>query len=285
MRTLRHIALFVVLAAGVGLSTPVFAADQSARAQNNGRRMRFQGMDRDGDGVITRTEWRGNSQAFRQHDRNGDGVLSGNEVWVPANQQDPFFGDRNIDQRGLTAAFRRADVNNDGVIDRGEWYGDLDTFDRVDRNNDGRINQNEFLGDNVAGTSGTMSFDELDRNNNGVITANEWVGTRADFNALDRDDDGVISRSEYRVDAEYQNDQINTRSPAYRAGVTRGLAEGKQAGHEDRTINGGRWDLEGQRELEQADSGYTPAVGSREEYQAGYRVGFRRGYRDGFGRQ
>ena len=70
--------------------------------------------------MITRTEWRGSIQAFRQHDRNGDGVLSGDEVWVPANQQDPFFGDRNIDQRGLVAAFRRADVNNDGAIDRGE---------------------------------------------------------------------------------------------------------------------------------------------------------------------
>ncbi len=65
--------------------------------------------------------------------------------------------------------------------------------------------------------------------------------------------------------------------------MTRGLAEGKQAGYEDRTINGGRWDLDGQRELEQADSGYTTAVGSRAEYQAGYRAGFRRGYREGFG--
>jgi Ca2+-binding EF-hand superfamily protein len=281
MRALRHIALLVGLTAGLGMSAQVAAADQNPRAQNNnGQRMRFRGMDRDGDGVITRTEWRGSIQAFRQHDRNGDGVLSGDEVWVPANQQDPFFGDRNIDERGLVAAFRRADVNNDGVIDRGEWYGDVNTFERVDRNDDGRINRTEFLGEgeDAVGTSGGASFDELDRNINGVITPNEWIGTRADFNALDRDDDGVISR------AEYQNEQNNTRSAAYRAGLTRGLAEGKQAGYEDRTINGGRWDLEGQRELEQADSGYTSAVGSREEYQAGYRVGFRRGYREGFGR-
>ena len=284
MRALRHVALLVVLAAGFGVSAHVAAADQTRRAQNNnGQRMRFQGMDRDGDGVITRSEWRGSTQAFRQHDRNGDGVLSGDEVWVPANQQDPFFGDRNIDERGLNAAFRRADVNNDGVIDRGEWSGDVNTFERVDRNNDGRINRTEFLGEaeDVVGTSGRASFDELDRNNNGVITANEWIGTRADFNAFDTDNDGVISRAEYRND---QYNQNNTRSAAYRAGLTRGLAEGKQAGYEDRTINGGRWDLEGQRELEQADSGYTPSVGSREEYQAGYRVGFRRGYRDGFGR-
>ena len=201
MRALRHVALFVGLAIfGFGMTVPAHASDdQGTRAQNNnGRRMRFQGMDRDGDGVITRTEWRGNIQSFRQQDLNGDGVLSGNEVWVPAGQQDPLFGDRNIDQRGLTAAFRRADVNNDGVIDRDEWYGDLPTFERVDRNDDGRINRTEFLGDDAVGTSGSASFNELDRNGNGVVTANEWIGPRAEFNRLDADDDGVVTRDEYR---------------------------------------------------------------------------------------
>lgn len=42
--------------------------------------MRFKGMDKNGDGVITRREWRGNDRSFRNHDRNGDGVLSGSEV-------------------------------------------------------------------------------------------------------------------------------------------------------------------------------------------------------------
>ena len=42
------------------------------------------------------------------------------------------------------------------------------------------------------------------------------------------------------------------------------------------------WDLEGQRELEQADSGYTPQVGTMSDYQAGYREGFRVAYRAGF---
>ena len=60
-------------------------------SNNNGRRMRFQGMDADGDGVITRTEWRGNLQSFRQQDLNDDGVLSGNEVWV-RRSAGPLFG-------------------------------------------------------------------------------------------------------------------------------------------------------------------------------------------------
>ncbi|HEV2843474.1 MAG TPA: hypothetical protein VG477_01400, partial [Thermoanaerobaculia bacterium] len=37
--------------------------------------MRFAGMDRNRDGQITRSEWRGNDRSFAQHDWNGDGVL------------------------------------------------------------------------------------------------------------------------------------------------------------------------------------------------------------------
>jgi Ca2+-binding EF-hand superfamily protein len=280
MQALHRVAFIAALAVvGSDITAAAATAAQSNRVQtNSGRRMRFQGMDGDGDGVITRREWRGSAQSFRRQDLNADGVLSGDEVWLPAGQEDPLFGDRNVDQGSLDAAFRRADFNSDGAIDRNEWYGDFMTFDRVDRNNDGRINRSEFFGDGTVGTSGSATFNELDRNGNGVITANEWIGARAAFNAVDTDNDGVITRDEYQSEREI------TRSPAYRAGLNRGLAEGKQAGHEDRTINGGRWDLEGQRELESADSGYTPAVGLREEYQAGYRAGFRRGYRDGFGR-
>src|SRR5262245_33692761 len=42
--------------------------------------MRFRGLDRDHDGVITRDEWRGNSVSFRVHDWNRDGLLAGREV-------------------------------------------------------------------------------------------------------------------------------------------------------------------------------------------------------------
>ncbi len=52
-----------------------------AEAARNGRHGksedgRFRGMDRDGNGVITRDEWRGNNKSFEKQDRNRDGVIS-----------------------------------------------------------------------------------------------------------------------------------------------------------------------------------------------------------------
>jgi hypothetical protein len=91
----------------------------------------------------------------------------------------------------------------------------------------------------------------------------------------------VITRNEYRQRADADPGALQDRSEAYRAGYNRGLAEGRQAGSEDKQRN--QWDLDGQRELEQADSGYYPQLGDRREYQAGYRAGFTRGYRLGFG--
>ena len=142
-------------------------------------------MDVDGDGVITRAEWRGSDQAFRRHDRNNDGVLSGDEVW-----------DRTLDG-DLTAEFRRADRNGDDALSRAEWWADAATFDRVDQNRDGRLSLAEFLGEEVRDSSSDpRSFAALDRNGNGVITANEWDGRHEDFVALDADGDGVIARAD-----------------------------------------------------------------------------------------
>jgi Ca2+-binding EF-hand superfamily protein len=218
----QQLAFAVLVAAWAGSST-AYTAEQGRRQQQAGYRerdmqMRFQEMDTDGDGVITRAEWRGNAQAFREHDTNHDGVLSGDEVWM---------------RRGRNG------------------------------NRDTELNQ--------------RSFASLDRNNNGVITSGEWIGRAEDFRALDADGDGVITQWEY------EQGRTVTQTPAYRAGRERGLADGRQAGREDKTINGGKWDLEGQRELETADAGYNSNLGARADYQAGYREGFRSGYREGFG--
>lgn len=260
----------LLLVVVLGLAPEAFALEQANprnRQDNRGQQMRFRNMDRDNDGVVTRAEWRGSLEAFQQEDTNNDNVLSGPEVWT--SQSSP------TGPESLRQVFNNADRNNDRLLARDEWYGDLQTFERVDRNNDGRISWGEFQGnDEAVGTSGVQeTFESLDRNRNNVLTASEWTEDRSEFDALDADNDGVVTRSEYR--------QGQNRTPSFRAGYERGLTDGREAGRGDK--NAGQWDLDGQRELEQADAGYNPVVGLRSEYQAGYRAGFRRGYAIGFG--
>ena len=104
---------------------------------------------------------------------------------------------------------------------------------------------------------------------------------------MDEDGDGIVTRDEFLsvagpVGTSGTVESRNT-TRAYQAGYERGRSEGRQAGKEDKGVNGGHWDLEGQRELEQADSGYSADLGARGDYQSGYRAGFRLGYREGFG--
>ena len=109
----------------------IYADDDYWYGEDGNRSMnsRFRGMDRNRDGVVTRSEWRGNSNSFRNQDWNGDGVLSGREV--RANGQ---RANRRVEA---------VDSNRDGVISRGEWRGARSEFDRIDRNNDGRISSSE----------------------------------------------------------------------------------------------------------------------------------------------
>ena len=376
----------------MALAASILASATNAQAQ-----MRYQAMDTNNDGVITRDEWRGTDRAFRNEDWNGDGLLSGEEVRRGARRQN-WSQDWNRDGRvdnmdiQISQRFRGYDMNNDNRVARSEWPGDarlftrLDTtrdgylsiqeytrgggfvldaqggpsfgfsnidmnddgwvtrsewnmgaadfnrldlnrdnrisrfefenstaasstfrfspeqfntfdvnrdgwltrpesrmtsleFDRFDANRDNRISRFEF--DNVAAAADPSSyydrFAAVDVNRDGWLTRSEWRGTEAGFTRLDANRDNRLSRTEY--DAEVSTE--TTRSAAWRTGYDRGIQEGRAAGREDFVRRQG-WDLEGQRELERADSGYTPQVGTLSDYQAGYREGFRNAYRAGF---
>ncbi len=80
--------------------------------------MRFDGLDLNGDRVITRAEWRGNDASFRANDWNRDGVLSGDEVRPSARRPDQFF---RKDWRGDLREFDKADLNHDGVLSAEEF--------------------------------------------------------------------------------------------------------------------------------------------------------------------
>jgi len=322
---------FIWIAAGLSL----FAVTPCGAQQAQSRNMRFQGMDLNGDGVITREEWRGNDRSFREHDWNGDGRLSGDEV-RPGARFDPQWDRRSIGTSGrddaagdrTAARFRELDRDRNGRLTLGEWSGPNNVFHSLDRNGDNALSLREFTA--TAGSEAADRFNTLDVNNDGRLTRDEWRGSSAVFSALDVNRDGVLTRAEAvgdqrtapdefrgldanndgwvtrnewhwnraafdRLDAdrdgrlsvsEFESAAAPTPAPApqenatYRAGYERGRIEGIQAGKEDKPRH---WDLEGQRELEQADSGYEPRMGDRAEYQRGYRAGFRLGYREGFG--
>lgn len=97
--------------------------------------MRFRGLDRNCDGMISRSEWRGNDVSFRQHDRNDDGMLSGSELLGNGHGEDD---DRN------RSRFDRLDRNDDGRISLDEWPGRRSAFERLDRNGDGFLSRDEF---------------------------------------------------------------------------------------------------------------------------------------------
>ena len=179
------------------------AAATSAEAQGQAAqpvsKYRFQALDKNNDGRISREEWDGNARSFQNHDWNGDGVLSGNEV-RPGVQRDTELADHNPNQfeRNLNwtkANFASLDHNRDGRLSANEWHFDLETFRRVDQNNNDSISLQEFLGEGIDDVRDD-SFDNMDWNNNGRVERTEWFGGAAEFNRLDRNRDGILTRFE-----------------------------------------------------------------------------------------
>jgi hypothetical protein len=164
-------------------------------------RMRFQQMDRNNDGVVTKEEWNGSARSFEVHDWNNDGRLSGEEVRVGGQRaaalepvdHNPSRYERNLNW--TRAGFTGLDHNRDNRLTSNEWHFDLETFRRVDRNRDNALNLAEFLGEGVDDLRDDR-FDDLDVNNNGRVERTEWYGGAAEFRALDRNNDNILSRFE-----------------------------------------------------------------------------------------
>jgi Ca2+-binding EF-hand superfamily protein len=185
----------ILWAATVALALPAGAAAQAGASSG----MRFQGMDTNRDGVITRNEWKGSDRSFRNHDWNGDGRLSGDEV-RPGAQRDSHWDDRDIEgsieqeSDWTPAHFRELDHNRDGRIARSEWHAIPELFTRLDRNRDGYLSAAEFSG--TDDDDREDRFSDLDANHDGRVSRSEWHGSAAVFDALDGNRDGVLTREE-----------------------------------------------------------------------------------------
>jgi hypothetical protein len=116
---------------------------------------RFRGMDRNNDGVISRSEWRGSRQSFDVHDWNNDGVLDGAEINEAIARQGRTVEDENFDR---VDRFENLDVNNNNRIEAREWHGTVGAWNRLDVNNDNVLSRAEFTGtgfdDPAVATSG-----------------------------------------------------------------------------------------------------------------------------------
>jgi Ca2+-binding EF-hand superfamily protein len=192
------LTLSVLALQWIGLASPAAVTTAEAQSQPVSR-MRFQALDRNNDGRITRDEWNGNERSFQNHDWNGDGVLSGNEV-RPGGQRNTELADHepNRFERNLNwtrANFSSLDHNRDNRLSSNEWHFDMETFRRVDWDRNDSISIQEFLGEG-ADDMRDDSFDNMDWNNNGRVERAEWYGGNAEFTRLDRNRDGVLSRFE-----------------------------------------------------------------------------------------
>jgi EF hand len=167
--------------------------------------------------------------------------------------------------------YRGMDRNRDGVVTRAEWRGSDQSFRQQDRNADGVLTGEEIGTD--AGNGLVQDFALVDLDGNGHVTSQEW---RRAFTQLDANRDGSLTEGEL-----WTRDREPVITRAFQSGRDRGMTDGRQAGREDAVRR--VWDLDGQRELEQADAGYHNDLGARDQYQAGYREGFRQGYGDGYG--
>jgi Ca2+-binding EF-hand superfamily protein len=232
----------------------------------------FMTMDTSRDGWITRDEWRMGHTDFDRLDVNHDNRITRFEF------ENDTAGYR--DHRYAAGQFNRLDENRDGWITRSESRMTNTVFDHIDVNNDNRITRFEF--ESAASYQDEVydRFSSVDTNRDGWLNRSEWRGTENAFTRLDTNRDNRLSQSEYDARISPTSPEP-ARSAAWRMGYDRGISEGRQAGREDVAGNRG-WDLEGQRELVHADAGYLPGMGSRSEYQAGYREGFRNAYREGF---
>ena len=155
-------------------------------------------------------------------------------------------------------------------MSRSEWRSDRITFDRLDENRDGYLTRAEM----AVPDAGAVDFSSLDSDRNGVISRGEWLQSAAAFERLDTNRDGRLTSIECAGRA-----GVPSRARPI-APVTNGDGGRPRRRPRGPHRNQG-WDLDGQRELEQADSGYHDALGARADYQAGYRAAFRIGYREG----
>jgi len=152
---------------------------------------RFRNMDTNGDGRITRSEWRGSAQTFTANDVNRDGVLTAGEL------RDNAL-DRPVGTSGTnaTADFDVLDRNANGRIERNEWTGSASSFEQLDTNGNNLLSRAELSA--YESDNASSDFRTLDANRDGRLTIQEWNWSRRSFDLQDANGDGIITAREFQ---------------------------------------------------------------------------------------
>jgi Ca2+-binding EF-hand superfamily protein len=180
MRTLKRNLPFFLLV--LALSVPAVDAAAAEGAQEDQPRRenpyaaRFQQLDQNKDGVVSRSEWPLEPESFDVVDRDKDGRLTKSELLVPNVSPGHRLGpsiqeleaQRQIRELENRLRQERARI---GVIPRGDVLNRLTPYEqsrlqRLDRNRDSRLSRHEWPGSRDI-------FIRLDRNRDGFVTPNE----------------------------------------------------------------------------------------------------------------
>ena len=166
---------------GAGRPRAEFDDYNDAYAFSDWSRSRFDGLDRNRDGRVSRTEWPYGVEEFFRADRNRDGALSATE----------FAGSDFDDDRG--DRFEYLDVNGNNGIERGEWHASAAAFEWLDRDNNNVISRQEM---GIASATANDTFAVLDVNRDQRLSPNEWVWSPRSFEQRDTNRDGAVTRAE-----------------------------------------------------------------------------------------
>ncbi len=169
--------------------------DGSGRGRHLFERIRE--MDADGDGNITKAEWKGPEELFARLDRNADGTVAREEIAEIAERMGGWRG------KAGDTLLRRADKDQDGRISREEWPLPAEQFDRFDADRDGFVSAEEMLPqgprrgrkEERKGREGAEFLAKHDLDKDGKLSREEFTDARR-FAEMDANQDGVLDAAE-----------------------------------------------------------------------------------------
>ena len=148
-------------------------------------------MDKDGDGLISKDEYRGPEAMFTRLVENGDGSLDTGELRKMGKVHQEMLWE-NVDKDGLFSAI---DANGDGVVTKDEFNGA--ELGRIIREAMRDAMQKAGLGGRggEGKAKGAEAFKRMDKDGDGKLSRDEFPRPQV-FDKIDKDADGFLDQEE-----------------------------------------------------------------------------------------